>query len=154
MLISPYQIASTYVGTRELSNAKENNPLILAFIQCCDNIPPELSDEVPWCSAFVNFIMKNLRLPRTRALSAKSWMNIGVAVSSYNNAIVDSDIVIMNRGNNPALGHVGFYAGFHFDNKPEGATGNSVMILGGNQNNQVCIESFPVSMIAGIRRII
>lgn len=149
--ISPFQIASTFVGTRELQGAKQDNPLILAFIQTCDNVPPVLSDEVPWCSAFVNFVMKTCRLPRTRSLAAKSWLTIGSAVGSYNNAIVDSDIVILNRGSNPALGHVGFYAGYHSD---PGSNGLQILILGGNQSNQVCIESFPVTSIAGIRRII
>jgi uncharacterized protein (TIGR02594 family) len=110
----------------------------------------DLHDEIPWCSAFVNFICKQLKLPRSKSLSAKSWLAVGIPIS-IEEARPDADIVIFNRTNNPALGHVAFYAGYD----PHISEPNkSVVVLGGNQGNQVSLQYFPVNKIAGVRRLI
>lgn len=141
MITSPFQVAHRFIGVKELEGSA-NNPLIIAMIDTCQE--GIIDDEVPWCSAFVNFIHKFLGLPRTHSLRAKSWLEIGVSISlPY--AMPDSDILILHRTDNPALGHVGYFAGVHED---------KVLVLGGNQNNSVSIQSFPISKIAGIRRII
>lgn len=150
MLITPFQVAQTFVGIKELPG-NTNNPLILAMIQTC-NSSVQLNDEVPWCSAFVNFVAKLLKLPRTHSLAAKSWLDVGHVVTSPGYAQIDSDIVILNRTANPALGHVGFFAGLadsvHYNNEAK------IYILGGNQNNSVSLQAFPLNQVAGIRRLI
>lgn len=148
MIITPFQVAQTFVGIKEFSGAQDN-PLILAMLQTCPT-PAVLNDEVAWCSAFVNFIAKMLKLPRSHSLAAKSWLEVGYPLY-IGDGIVDSDIVVFNRGTNPALGHVGFFAG-----TSPGVSGASfkVHILGGNQGNSVSLQDFPVSDIAGIRRLI
>lgn len=147
MIITPFSVAQTWVGAREVLGNK-SNPLIVAMLQTCDTGTD--NDEVAWCSAFVNFICKQLRLPRSKSLAAKSWMDVGFPISVFD-AKPDADIVIFNRTANPALGHVGFFAGI--DSHQEEAN-KTIVILGGNQSNSVSLQHFPIDQIAGVRRLI
>jgi uncharacterized protein (TIGR02594 family) len=147
---SMLQVAKTFIGTREVAGAMEN-PMILAMLQSVDTNVHE--DEVPWCSAFINFVAKLLSLPRSRSLSARSWLKVGVSVSLVE-AVADSDVVILKRGGPgqpgpealQAPGHVGLFVSLSADKK-------TVSILGGNQSDAVNIENFPVDRILGIRRL-
>jgi uncharacterized protein (TIGR02594 family) len=147
MIITPFQVAQTWVGTKELPG-NENCPAILAMIDSCDHAG-KISDEIAWCSAFINFICKQLRLPRSKSLAAKSWLNVGFPVSIHD-AQPDSDIVIFNRTANPALGHVGFFAGID-PHKDE--ANQTLVILGGNQSNSVSLQHYPIDQVAGVRRL-
>lgn len=100
-----------------------------------------MPDEVPWCSSFVNRLAWWLRLPRSKKANAISWLGVGESVSDPK---VGYDIVILSRGHNPALGHVGIFAGFDGDN---------VRVLGGNQSNNVTIQNFPKTRVLGYRRL-
>ncbi len=149
MNTTPFQIASSFIGAHE-SDGDKDNPLILAMIATCSSMP-EIHDEIAWCSAFVNFIHKICGLPRTHSLAAKSWLNFGQSVPLISSPISSelttkfNDIIILNRGPNPALGHVGFFAG---------STSDKIVILGGNQSNSVCVQSFDINLVAGIRRFV
>lgn len=95
-------------------------------------------DAVAWCSAFVNWCMKQNNIPRTNSASARSWLNWGVRLAEPRKGCV----TILKRGNNPAQGHVAFYVG-------DGA--GSIRLLGGNQQDQVKVSVFPKSMLLGYR---
>ena len=142
MIITPFQIAQTLVGNKELLG-KADNPLILAMIQTCNAIDGELHDEIPWCSAFINFIAKLTRLPRSHSLAARSWLEIGIPLSTPQ-LTVDSDIIILKRGTGNQ-GHVGFFAGFE---------GEYIIILGGNQSNSVNLQKFIDTDVIGMRRLV
>ena len=164
MNVTAYDIAETYVGTRELSG-EEDNPQILAWLRTDMQWPEH--DEVPWCSGFANDICKRLRLPRSKSLRARSWLNVGRPIP-LEQAKVGFDMVILKRGGGDqpgpdvidAPGHVGFYAG-HESPSAMGAVMSAggtpadgkVHVLGGNQGNAVSVASFPVSRILGIRRL-
>jgi uncharacterized protein (TIGR02594 family) len=141
MITTPFEMAQTFMGTKEVEGIVDN-PLILAMLRTDDTWPK--NDEVPWCSAFMNFVCKCCRVVRSKSLAAKSWLNFGLSIN-LNEAQIGFDVIILHRGTNPANGHVGFYAGM------DGA--NKVRVLGGNQSNSVSIDSFPVSRIAGVRRL-
>ena len=146
---SAFQIAQRFIGTKEIAGAMAN-PIILAMLKLDENWPAD--DATPWCSAFVNFITWLCRLPRSKQLSARSWLAVGIPVL-IGKARADSDVVILKRGtgNQPgpenlnAAGHVGFFAGM------QGA--NLVFLLGGNQGDSVNITAFPVDQILGVRRL-
>ncbi len=148
ILIDAYELASVFTDVGEVSGSLDN-PAIMMMLQL-DNAWPQ-HDEVPWCSAFVNYICKLLKLPRSHSLLARSWLTVGEAVS-LDDAEIGFDIVVITRGgdNEPgkenltAPGHVGFYAG----NKD-----GRVFILGGNQGDKVNLSSFDVSRILDIRRL-
>ena len=149
MTVTPYDIASRFVGVKELPG-EQDNPFIMAFLKL-DASWPE-NEGVPWCSAFVNFVSWLLRLPRSKSLSARSNLSVGTPVGIHE-ARVGFDIVILKRGegNQPgperldAPGHVGFFAGWQDP--------TTVLVLGGNQGNAVSIQPFLSDRILGIRRL-
>jgi uncharacterized protein (TIGR02594 family) len=151
--ITPYDLAQRYIGIDEVSGPVAN-PQILAMLKLDSQWPKD--DSVPWCSAFVNYIAWLLRLPRSKSLMARSWLKVGQPVG-IDGARAGFDIVILSRGGGDqpgpdvfdAPGHVGFYSGrLYFSSECD------VFILGGNQDNTVSIQSYPVSRLLGIRRLI
>lgn len=136
-----HRIASRFLGLREIKG-QVHNPQILAMLKL-DNIWPQ-GDEIAWCSAFVNYVCWILDVPRSRSLAARSWLSVGAEVK-LTEALRGRDIVVLSRGDNPALGHVGF---FH------SLDGLGVEILGGNQNDMVNVDRFPIARVVGVRRLI
>jgi uncharacterized protein (TIGR02594 family) len=142
-----YQIAERFLGLKEVKGAVDN-PQVMAMLKL-DNDWPQ-NDETPWCSAFVNYIAWLLRLPRSKDLRARSWINTGIPVG-IDKAEVGFDIVVLTRaGDNSgpdvikAPGHVGFFAGRNKD---------SVLILGGNQGDQVSVLGFDPGRVLAVRRL-
>lgn len=143
-----FELAERFVGTKEVAGI-EDNPMVVAMLKLDADWPK--ADEVPWCSAFVNYICWLARAARSKSLRARSWLRVGSSISLAG-ACVGRDVVVLKRGgsNQPgpdvlkAPGHVGFYAG---------QEGNYVLVLGGNQGDQVSVARFPVSRILGLRRI-
>jgi uncharacterized protein (TIGR02594 family) len=147
---SAYLLAQRFVGSTEIPG-KKDNPMILAMLRL-DDVWPE-HDEVPWCSAFLNFVCWLLRLPRSKSLRARSWLLIGEPVKNAD-AQVGFDVVILKRGGEDqpgpevieAPGHVGLFGGWS-------ETG-SVYVLAGNQGDSVNVMPFPSERILGIRRLL
>jgi uncharacterized protein (TIGR02594 family) len=137
MNITPYELAQRFVGVKEILGTVDN-PMILAMLKLDDSWPQH--DEVAWCSAFVNYIAWLLRLPRSRSLAARSWLEVGVPIN-LSDARADADIVILSRDGG---GHVGFFAGLEH---------SDVLMLGGNQGNKVCVAPFSTDRIIGVRRL-
>ena len=104
-------------------------------------------DEVPWCSSFVNWCMKEAGLLRTGSARARSWLRWGTAFTfpAY------GAVCILQRGSGlqpgpgviDAPGHVGFYAGI--------ASAGGMLLLGGNQSNAVTIAAYSNSRVLGYR---
>jgi uncharacterized protein (TIGR02594 family) len=146
--LTALDIAQRFVGISDISGPTSNSH-VLAMLHLDEKWPE--NDEVPWCSAFVNYVAWLLRLPRSKNLRARSWLGIGRSVG-INEAEAGFDVVILKRGsgNQPgptvidAPGHVGFYAG---------REGNQILVLGGNQSDTVRISPYPVKNLLGIRRI-
>lgn len=159
MNITAFNLAQRYVGVREITGAMDH-PLISWWLGLCSYFAMDSHDEIPWCSAFVNGIAWELRLPRSKSASARSWLKVGVPVQrmkppfvgTWPDVEVGFDVVILQRGggNQPgpevlkAPGHVGFYAG-----REDGY----VLVLGGNQSDEVNISRYPMDRILGIRRL-
>lgn len=151
MKVTAYGIAERFIGLQEIPG-HTSNPQILAMLQLDTDWPKD--DEVPWCSAFVNYISFLLGLPRPKSwlsLRARAWLNVGKPIS-FGDAIRGFDVVILSRGiNSPpatvidAPGHVGFFS-------KSDDVGN-IYILGGNQNNEVNITPYRVTRMLGVRRL-
>lgn len=149
-----YDLAQRYVGTKEMSGSMDN-PAIMAMLTLDNDWPEE--DEVPWCSAFVNFIAWSCRHPRSKSLRARSWLRIGKNVPL--NEAKAGDIVILQRGKGDqpgpevieAPGHVGFFAGYIPG--PVGGELGLLEVLGGNQSDSVKISRYPVERLLGVRRL-
>lgn len=143
---SAYDLAMRWSGVEEVEDVASNED-ILKMLRL-DMDWPE-GDHVPWCSAFVNFVAWSMRLPRSKSLRARSWLQVGRAVMTPE---IGFDVVVLKRGRGrqpgpsviKAPGHVGFFAGF------EGAR---VLVLGGNQSDSVNIASYPKNRVLGYRRL-
>lgn len=130
-----YDIAVAEIGVRELLGKINNNKRIIEYHST--TTLGAKTDEVPWCSSFVNWVIKQSGFDGTNNALARSWTTWGTA----DNVPRKGDIVVIKRKNkdsDPGTGsatgyHVGFYV-----------TSNSaaISILGGNQDNQVKKSSF------------
>lgn len=141
MQITAYDIAQRFIGLKEVPG-QQDNPQVLAMLKLDGEWPQH--DEVPWCSAFVNYVAWLLRLPRSKSLAARSWLNVGLPLR-VEHAAPGFDVVVLSRGAPPS-GHVGFFSA----HDPEK---NEVYLLGGNQGNSVSVAAFDASRILGVRRI-
>lgn len=146
MEVTLYDIALRFVGMKEVAG-NVSNPMILAMLKL-DQPWPE-GDEVHWCSAALNWWAWLLRLPRSKSLQARSWLNVGKPIE-LSQAKVGFDIVVLYRGDiNGTQGHVGLFAGRECEN---GISGR-VLLLGGNQGDAVSIAPFSIQSILGVRRL-
>jgi uncharacterized protein (TIGR02594 family) len=121
------QIAKAELGQKEIAGAVHNERIV--EYHKTTTLPDEYhSDEVAWCSSFINWCMKQAGYTGTGSARAKDWIKWGqkltmpvygaIAVIDYG---VDANGV--DRG-----GHVGFVVG-----KKENG---SLILLGGNQGKQ------------------
>ena len=147
--LSAFDVAQRFIGVSEVSGSA-SNPHVLAMLRLDQPWPED--DQVPWCSAFMNYIAWLLRLPRSKSLRARSWLLIGNSIS-LEDAEAGFDVVILKRGsgNQPgpdvieAPGHVGLFAG---------REGSKILVLGGNQSNTVNVSRYPAGRLLGIRRLV
>ncbi len=149
-----YDFAQRDIGIGEFAGGLDN-PLLMAMLKLTAtdqwNGWPE-HDEVPWCSAAMNWWCRYLRLPRSKSLLARSWLGVGRPID-ITEAKAMNDVVILKRGganqpgpeNMTAPGHVGCFSRLE---------GPSVWVLGGNQGNQVSVAPYPKQRILGIRRLL
>jgi uncharacterized protein (TIGR02594 family) len=146
---SAFLVAKTFLKTKEVPGPG-SNLLILYALQRIGSWVKD--DETAWCSAFLCFIAHILGLPNPNSLSARKWLLVGESIR-LDQAEADCDVVILKRGggNQPgpevidALGHVGLFAGLEDD---------KVLVLAGNQHDEVNITAFPINQILGLRRLI
>lgn len=96
-------------------------------------------DTTPWCAAFVNAIMGEAGYPTSGSFMARSFLKWGKKVTKPEMG----DVVVFSRGRPPS-GHVAFYMG-NYDR-------NHILVLGGNQNDEVCIKVYRKARILGYRR--
>jgi uncharacterized protein (TIGR02594 family) len=141
--ITALDLARRFLGLEEAEGIA-SNPQVLAMLKLDASWVER--DEVAWCSAFTNYVAWLLNLPRSRSLAARSWLGVGSAVDPMRME-PGFDVVVLRRGPNPALGHVGFFAGYHLSD-PE-----RFYLLGGNQNDMVSVAEFRRAEIVGVRRI-
>ena len=148
--IKPFDIASRFQGICDEVDGEGVNPHIFSMLHLDQEWPKD--DEVPWCSAFVNYVAFLSNVTRSKSLMARSWLKVGVSIDVMD-AVRGYDVVVMSRGggNQPgpdiinAPGHVGFFS--HFD-----SSGN-IYVLGGNQNDSVNVKKFGVELVLSVRRL-
>lgn len=144
--MTPFDLASRFIGELP-ERADGDHPFIVWGHELCRL--DVTTDEVPWCSSFVNAICWMLRVQRSKSAAARSWLSYGVALADLSEAQPGYDIVVLKRGISPLAGHVGFYAGREWS-----AAGESkIHILGGNQGDNVSIARFPAELLLGTRRL-
>ncbi|WP_421151993.1 TIGR02594 family protein [Aeromonas dhakensis] len=93
-------------------------------------------DETPWCAAFVGACLERVGIQSTRFESAKSYLGWG---EKLDRPVLGCVVVFSRDGG----GHVGFVVG-------KSHSGN-LLVLGGNQGDEVNIREFPLTRVTGYR---
>lgn len=138
--MTAYNLARKEIGTWEWADG--HNPKIVKWFADAGH-SWVTDDETAWCAAFVGAMLKAANQPNTGKLNARSYLDLGEVIDLPQAR--EGDIVIFSRGDpNGWQGHVGFYVG---------RVGDQIVVLGGNQGNQVNERKYPVSRLLGIRRI-
>lgn len=97
------------------------------------------TDEVSWCSSFINWCFYQCGLPGTNKASARSWLVWGIALAKPKRGCI---AIFWRDSKNSWKGHVGFY--MKEDKK-------YIYVLGGNQSNKVKISRYPKTRLIGYR---
>lgn len=123
-----YALAEAELGQAEIPG-KDHNPRILEYLDVA-GFPDVKNDDDAWCAVFANWALITAGHPGTQSRMARSFLGYGKTLAKPEKGCV----VVLKRGNDPKLGHVGFFS--HKQDK-------RVYLLGGNQSNKVSIASFP-----------
>lgn len=132
--------AFTQYGVKEIAGQKDH-PQILKYFNILGFDGARLKDETAWCSAFVNWVAKTEGYEYTGKLNARSWLKVGEKIENPD----FGDVVVLWRESPDSWkGHVGFFVK---------ETRRYIYVLGGNQNNSVCIKAYPKTRLLGYRRL-
>jgi len=128
------QIARKHIGLKEIAGLR-NSPTITNWLVRLNAWWRD--DETPWCGVFVAACLQEAVLPYPKMfMRAKAYLDYGVRLDKP----CLGCIVIFDRKGG---GHVGFAIGKD--------RANRLIILGGNQGNQVSIAPFDTTRVLGYR---
>ena len=116
------------MGQSEIDGSRDNPRIVEYFDATTLNAT---DDEVPWCAAFANFVLKSSGIAGTNSAMALSFKYWGRETKKP----AYGDLVLFSHGN--GRGHVGFYVG---------TSKGRVSVLGGNQNDSVNITQFDAEL--------
>lgn len=132
-------IALSQYGVTEIPG-KENNPDVVKYFHETGRTDIN-SEDVSWCDAFMDWVVMKAGGQPSPGLLARAWLDVGEKVEKPQ----QGDLVIFWRESTDSWkGHVGIYIR---------ETDKSIYVLGGNQNNQVCIKAFRKDRVLGYRRL-
>lgn len=127
-------LARQFIGLREVKGGK-HAPEIVQFWKDIKRGGIK-DDETPWCAAFVGAMLERSGIHSSRFESAKSYLQWGEAL---NEPCLGCVVVFSRDGG----GHVGFCVGKD--------TAGNLLVLGGNQGDEVNVRAFPVARVTGYR---
>lgn len=132
--------AIKYYKVREI-HGKKNNPLIVEWTKSV--LQWANDDEIPWCSTFLNAMADAAGLEKSGKANARSWLNVGIEIE---NPVVGDVVIFWRESKKSWKGHVGVFVGYSED-------GKNILVLGGNQGNEVNISKYPIYRLLGFRRL-
>lgn len=131
-------IARSQLGIAEVPGSA-SNPEITKYYKATA-LGGSPGDDVPWCSAFCNWVLEQAGYRGTRRANARSWTTWGDPLDEPKRGCV----VVLWRGDVAAsTGHVSFYLG---SPRPHILT-----LLGGNQGNAVSERDYGTGRVLGYR---
>lgn len=128
------RIAIKEKGQKEFKG-KNHNPVIIKYH--ASTTLKSKTDETPWCSSFVNWVMQQAKIQGTNSAAAASWLNWGEKTTAKAGAIT---IIRNGAAANSSLTSSGNHVGFLVKE-----TATHYELLGGNQSNMVRVTPFPKS---------
>jgi uncharacterized protein (TIGR02594 family) len=121
-------VAEGELGQREIAGA-QHNPRVIEYHATTGGFS---DDETPWCASFVNWVLGRAGQSGTGSARALSFESYGQRLEQP----AYGSIAVFSWGG--GKGHVGFVVG---------KQGGSILVLGGNQGNQVKISSYSTSKV-------
>lgn len=112
------------------------SPRIAEYLRGVGQAP---DDEIPWCSAFVEWCVARAGIVGTRTARARSWLSWGEPTPARAGAVA----VMWRTDPSGPQGHVGFLLD---------ATRYDLYVLGGNQGDRVSVARFGKERILGYRQ--
>jgi len=123
------------LGTKEIDGSQDN-PRILQYLETV-NLEKK-HDEIPWCSAFVNWVMTIEGYNGTNKANARSWLGYGKEIKEP----ILGAIVVFKSGRQAWQGHVAFILD---------SSNKYVKVVGGNQSDKVGIANYSRKNVLGYR---
>jgi uncharacterized protein (TIGR02594 family) len=134
-----FKIAMEEYGVTEVDGEEHNDRIVKYFHDIGQTWVT--TDETAWCSAFINWCALRGGYKRSNKLNARSWLKVG---KETKDPVMGDICVFWRESPDSWKGHVGLYAG---------EKDNIIYVLGGNQNNMVCIKAYPKARLLGYRNI-
>ncbi len=135
------KIAFNELGTEEIAGA-QHNPEVLKYASET-GIAGITTDEIPWCSTFVNWVAWKAGLQHSKKANARSWLNVGIKTTSPE----PGDIVVFWRESPQSWkGHVAIFLGYSQNKK-------RVYCIGGNQGNRVSVSAYRANTVLSFQRL-
>jgi uncharacterized protein (TIGR02594 family) len=133
--------AASMYGLKEIIG-DSNNFQILNFFNEMGH-PEITNDEMSWCSSYMSWCAKQMNLIGSNGLLARSWLEVGEIIEKPK---VGDIVIFWRETKNSWQGHVGIYLN-------ENPTTHDIYCLGGNQDDKVCVKSYPAIQLLGYRRL-
>jgi uncharacterized protein (TIGR02594 family) len=129
-------IAKRELGVVEIEGPKSNKRIE----EYLKTVGLNEKDDTPWCAAFTAWCLSKAGYEIKPATAmARSFIKVGYPMDKPEYGCI---VVFWRNHPSIASGHVGFYLA---------ETDKDVLVLGGNQNNQVCEKYYPKSQILAYR---
>lgn len=131
---NPFEVANELLslGTKAWQETG-SNPNIKALWDEIGYNGSRFADQTAWCAVFVSAVLKRSGNKYLKTASSQAYKNYGEEVHIRD--IKCGDLVVFYRkGKNSGQGHVGFATGKYTD--------THIMVLGGNQSDNLNIRSF------------
>ena len=122
-------------GVAEIQGGE--NPRIIEYFKSTNYHATE--DEVPWCAAFVSWVLDQCKLDNPATVTARNFERYGVELPDWR---VGAIAVLWRGSPNATTGHVGFVIAVH---------GDQIVLLGGNQGNRVDLAIYPKTQLLSYR---
>lgn len=130
-------IALREMGVKETPGTG-NNPRVVAYLRSTSlDADMAAKDATPWCSAFVNWCVEGCGIPGSNSAAARSWLTWGQVLTVPRRGC----IAVFSRDGG---GHVAFFMGISSEL-------DQILVLGGNQGDEVSVRGYDKSRLLGYR---
>jgi len=134
-----YKFAQSKLGLKEIKGEQHNPEIVEMFAAV--GYGRIKNDETLWDGAFVGWCLKSAGMPYLNEVAARKYEKYGTETKTPK---VGDIVVIWRESKDSWKGHVGFL--HSMDEK-------DIYILGGNQNNEVCVRRFERKRLLSFRSV-